>query len=215
MLLKHPRIDVDLETPTNGQTPLIAACEGCNYEMTKLLLDSHAEPNKPNYFNQTPLVICVFRLLEEHQSFEVRRICMRMLELLVQRGADVNWIIDKEQGYTLLHSLCACSMRMSKLEKQINYDIVKFLLESGADIGMRGFDGKLPEELVTGHCSMTAILDLIIKRKEVLAASKKAGKENKSSWLPKKRVEKHLREMFEDLAEQSNLSVGHDPRYCG
>lgn len=110
-------------------------------------------------------MITVFRLLEEYQSFEVKRICLRILELLVQRGSDVNWVIDKQQGYTLLHSLCACSIRMSKAERQVNYEIIKFLLDSGADINMRGFDGKRPEDLVTGHCGMTAILDLIIKRK--------------------------------------------------
>jgi hypothetical protein len=39
---------------------------------------------------------------------------MRVLELLVQRGADVNWIIDKQKGYTLLHSLCSTVVRMNK-----------------------------------------------------------------------------------------------------
>jgi ankyrin repeat protein len=42
MLLKNEYIDVDLETPNNRQTPLIAACGGVNYEMVKLLLDANA-----------------------------------------------------------------------------------------------------------------------------------------------------------------------------
>lgn len=172
--------------------------------MVKLLLDNGAEPNKPNYFNQTPLTMTVFRLLEEYHSYEVGRICMRMLELLAQRGADVNWIVDKTLGYTLLHSLCACCIRMNKAEKQVNYDIIRFLIENGADIGMRGFDGKRPEDLVTGHCGMTAILDLIIKRKDL--QSNTQGKEN-SLILSKKRVHRHLREMFEELTEHSNLHL--------
>lgn len=57
---------------------------------------------------------------------------------------------------------------MSKAERQINYEIIKFLIDSGADINMKAFNGKRPEDLVTGHCSMTAILDLIIKRKDIL-----------------------------------------------
>jgi hypothetical protein len=94
------------------------------------------------------------------------------MNVLVQRGADVNWIVDKKQGYTLLHVLCACRIRMSKGEKQINYEIIKFLIENGADVNMKGLNGKKPEELVTNHCSMTAILDLIIKRKDVLKSKK-------------------------------------------
>lgn len=136
--------------------------------MAKLLLDAGAEVNKPNNFNQTPLVMTVFRLLEEYNSFEIRRICTRTMELLVHKGADVNWIIDKQEGYTLLHSLCSCTIKMSKAERQINYEIIKFLIDSGADINMKAFNGKRPEDLVTGHCSMTAILDLIIKRKDIL-----------------------------------------------
>lgn len=42
ILLRNQYIDIDMETPENGQTPLIAACMGHNYEMVKLLLDSGA-----------------------------------------------------------------------------------------------------------------------------------------------------------------------------
>lgn len=68
-LLKNKFIDVDLETPFDRQTPLGVACLGANYEMVKLLLDHGAEVNKPNSLNQTPLVISVFRLIEEHTTF--------------------------------------------------------------------------------------------------------------------------------------------------
>lgn len=203
ILLQNQHIDVDLETPTNRQTPLIAACGGANYEMVKLLLDAGAEVNKPNNFNQTPLMMTVFRLLEEYSSFEIRRICMRTMELLVHKGADVNWIVDKDEGYTLLHSLCSCPIKMSKAEKQINYDIIRFLIDNGADIHMRAFSGKRPEDLVTGHCSMTAILDLIIKRKELCTAHHE-GKENRRQELHhKRRHEGHFREMFSDLCESN------------
>jgi ankyrin repeat protein len=81
-----------------------------------------------------------------------------------------------------LHVLCSCNIRISKGEKQINYEIIKFLIENGADIDMKAFNGKKPEELATGHCSMTAILDLIIKRKDAIKI-RKEGKGNKQGRL--------------------------------
>jgi hypothetical protein len=127
------------------------------------------------------------------------------MELLVFKGADVNWIVDKQEGYTLLHSLCSCSVKMSKAERQINYEIIKFLIDRGADINMRAFNGKRPEDLVTGHCSMTAILDLIIKRKEF---GKGDAKENQRpvELVPKKRNDSHMREMFSDLCDSNPSS---------
>ena len=37
-ILKHPDIDVDLETHNNKQTPLIVACMSGNYEIMRILL---------------------------------------------------------------------------------------------------------------------------------------------------------------------------------
>ena len=54
-----------------------------------------------------------------------------MAELLLVYGADINWIIDKTHGYTMLMQLCSIKMDMSQKEKEINLDIVKFLIENG------------------------------------------------------------------------------------
>lgn len=68
-LMLNKMIDVDLHSPLNRQTPLIAACMGGNYEMAKYLLDNHAEVNKPNAFNQTPIIAIFNRLIEESGGF--------------------------------------------------------------------------------------------------------------------------------------------------
>lgn len=133
ILLRNKAVDVDLETEQNRQTPLITACICGNYEIVRLLLLANAEVNKPNMLSQTPLAATLFRLVEEPASFENRKICFLIAELLVKHGADVNWVIDKKRGLTLLHYFCAIRMKMNKNQKQLNYDIVQFLLVHGAD----------------------------------------------------------------------------------
>lgn len=56
-----------------------------------------------------------------------------MAELLLQNGSDINWIVDKNKGYTLLMQFCAVKMELNSLEKAINYEIIKFLIENGAN----------------------------------------------------------------------------------
>lgn len=36
-----------------------------------------------------------------------------MAELLLQNGADINWIVDKNKGHTLLMQLCNSKIEMS------------------------------------------------------------------------------------------------------
>ena len=64
ILLNNKRVDVDLETENNKQTPLLTACIAGNYEIVRLLLLANAEPNKPNLLNQSPLAAIFFRLVE-------------------------------------------------------------------------------------------------------------------------------------------------------
>jgi hypothetical protein len=56
---------------------------------------------------------------------------MKMAELLLHYGADINWIVDKQHGYTLLMQLCSIKMELSAKEIETNYNIIKFLLENG------------------------------------------------------------------------------------
>ena len=109
---------------------------------------------------------------------------MRILSVLASKGADINWIVDKQKGYTLLHMLCSNSIKMSKSEREINFEIIKFLIENGSDLHMRAFNGKKPEELLVGHCGMTAILDFIIKFK--------TGQENTSSKPTRLSLKKNI-----------------------
>ena len=98
----------------------MTACIAGNYEIVRLLLLANAEPNKPNLLNQSPLAAIFFRLVEEPASFENKKICFLIADMLIKYGADPNWIIDKKKGLSLLHYFCSLKVKMNKAQKQLN-----------------------------------------------------------------------------------------------
>ena len=40
----------------------------------------------------------------------------------------MDWIIDKKNGYALLHYFCNSKMKMNKAQRDLNCQIIKFLL---------------------------------------------------------------------------------------
>ena len=131
-----------------------------NYEIVRLLLLHHAEVNKPNLLNQIPLTVILFRLVEEPASFENKKICFLIADLLIKSGADLNWIIDKKNGYSLLHYFCSLKMKMNKNQRQLNFDIIKYLLEKGADHRQLTLGDRSCEELLENHCNKAELMVL-------------------------------------------------------
>jgi ankyrin repeat protein len=99
-----------------------------NYEIVRLLVLANAEINKPNALNQSPLTAVVYRLADEPISFENTCICFKIAEFLIDHGADVNWIVDKNRGFSLLHYFCSVKVKMNNSQKDLNLKIIKFLL---------------------------------------------------------------------------------------
>lgn len=73
--------------------------------------------------------------------------------LLINHGADQNWIIDKKRGWSLLHYFCGLRLKMNKQQIKLNYEIVKFLLDQGADVCQLTLDDKTCEDLLENHCN--------------------------------------------------------------
>ena len=48
-----------------------------------------------------------------------------MAELLLDFGADINWIVDKKHGWTLLMQMCGIRKFASDIEKSINVECIK------------------------------------------------------------------------------------------
>jgi len=160
-ILQNPSIDIDLGSFEAGHTPLTIACLTANYEILQMLIEGDAEVNKPNAFNQTPLIASFARLEEENNVYENKKLCFKMAELLLQNGADINWIVDKKKGFSLLLQLCAVKLVLNEKEKEINFQTIKFLLENGANKFLQSNKGKNAFDLAKKHCNKDKILDLL------------------------------------------------------
>ena len=87
-------------------------------------------------------------------------------ELLLKHGADPNWVIEKKGGLTLLHYFLALKVKMNKAQRQLNYDIVRFLLEHGADPRQLTLDDRSCEDLLRHHCNREQLLQLLAVHRE-------------------------------------------------
>jgi ankyrin repeat protein len=161
MILENPFIDVDQSSEDSGYTPLCVACLTGNYEIVKLLVDAAAETNLPNKFNQTPFVLCFSRLNEETNVFENTKICFKMIELLLDHGGDINWIVDKNKGHTILMQFCGVKMELEDREKRINLEVIRFLVQHGADKSIQSNKGKTSYDLTAKHCNQTEVLEVL------------------------------------------------------
>ena len=79
--------------------------------------------------------------------------CFRLAEFLIDHGADVNWMIDKSRGYTLLHYFCSLKIKMNKPQKDLNKTIIKFLIEKGANVGQKTLKDETVLSLLGKHCN--------------------------------------------------------------
>lgn len=160
ILLSNKEIDVNMTTQPGRFTPIGVACATGNLEILKILLEHGADVNK-EACEQPPLTYCFTRLQEETNAFENQLICMKMAESLLQRGANIDAIVDKDKGYTLLMQFCAIKIELTEFEKLTNKKVIKFLLEQGADRQLRSRKGKTPYELAENHCNKEEVRKLL------------------------------------------------------
>jgi len=95
---------------------LIAGCITNNFEVVKLLVDSGAEVNKPSNSKITPLTASFIKLYNDTNIYENRMICFKTAQMLLESNADINWIIDKKNGWTFIMQLAATSQKLSDRE---------------------------------------------------------------------------------------------------
>ena len=75
-------------------------------------------------------------------------------------------MIDKSQGLSLLHYFCSLKMKMNKSQKQLNKDIIGFLLEKGADCNQLTLKDKSCDELLENHCNKEELREVIRVHRE-------------------------------------------------
>jgi ankyrin repeat protein len=84
---------------------------------------------------------------EQRYKYENKKICLMMIDLLMEGGADINIRVDNTTGYTILMKLVSVeNMDYEKFENTA--EIIKFLIERGADPYIKGNDSLSVYDLI-------------------------------------------------------------------
>jgi ankyrin repeat protein len=123
----------------------MVSCFKGYYEIVKLLLERKADVSKSNTAGQMPILFCFSRLEESYYKYENKKICMMMIDLLLYNGANINVTID---GKTILMKLISGDSITDKDKCTNICEVIKFLIERGADKSILSNDGKNVFELI-------------------------------------------------------------------
>jgi len=83
-----------------------------------------------------------------------------MIDLLMEFGADINIRVDNTTGYTILMKLVTIdNMDYEKYENTV--EIIKFLIERGANLNMKGFDGLTVYDLIKHNIYQKDLLEIL------------------------------------------------------
>ena len=100
ILLEHYSfLDLNLPTEDSQYTALSAACMAGNYEIICMLCEQGANVNQQDCMEQSPLIYCFSRLNEDENYYENKSLALRMADVLLKHGADVNQL---SHGRTIL-----------------------------------------------------------------------------------------------------------------
>lgn len=192
MILDNPTTDVDLPSEEAGYTPLATACITGNYDIVRMLLEKDPEVNRPNRYSQTPFVLAFNRLSMDTNIFENKKIAFKMADLLLLHGADINWIVEKSEGHTLLMQLCAMGKEMSAFESEMNLEAIKFLIERGANKDIKSIKNKSCAELAEKNPNYETILSLLKATSAPTTTSKTTHRRARSISIDKSKIQKDL-----------------------
>lgn len=112
---------------------------------------------------QMPLLFCFSRLEQQtNYRFENKKICMMLIDLLLNKGADINIRIDNNTGYTILMKLIDTKQVDNMLE------ILKFLIERGADTTIRNNDNNNIFDVMTLSGIDSHVINNVKKMKQII-----------------------------------------------
>ncbi|KAI8716010.1 hypothetical protein NCS52_01110300 [Fusarium sp. LHS14.1] len=120
-----------------GRTPLhYVSTKPHAAAIARVLLEAGSPVDAPDCQNLTPLHTLVWRAKEEKATVANEIRLITLMEHLLDNGAEVN--TRDVFGDSPLHDAV----------RKANKDMMKLLLENGADSECRNFDGKTPQDLV-------------------------------------------------------------------
>lgn len=74
--------------------------------------------------------------------FENKSLCFKMLESLLDHGADIDGTISSAEGLSFLLYFCGMKTELSAVQNQLLLEAVRFLLEHGADRSRKSREGR-------------------------------------------------------------------------
>jgi len=103
LIENYTQLDLNIATKENGYTPISAACMAGNFEIVVTLAENGADVDKVDSMEQSPLIYCFSRLNEDENYFENKSLALRMADVLLAYGADINQF---SMGRTILMNFC-------------------------------------------------------------------------------------------------------------
>ena len=80
--------------------------------------------------DQSPLIYCFARLNEDENYYENKQLAIRMADVLLRHGADIN---QYSHGKTILMNFCRKYSNMKEVQQRCLIGVIKYLLMNGAD----------------------------------------------------------------------------------
>ena len=141
----------------------------------QLLIENGAEVDSKNcagtfshFFSigQTHLAYCFARLDEVNNFFENKNLCLKMAQLLLDYGANINSVVNADEDLTLLMQFCGLQLKLTCLQAEANLEIIKFLLERGADAKRKSRKGKKAWDLAQNSPQRKEIREILSETKQ-------------------------------------------------
>jgi ankyrin repeat protein len=148
----------------NGETPLHSASTNGQFEITNLLLKNEADVNARNENGETPLCEVASKYFKhcrrENSNFSERdhkeycQIFFKIIELLVENGADVDVEYNRDNGWSLLHGASCYGLD----------DLIELLCNNGANINIRTVDGDMTPLHIAAELYRSSIVSQLVER---------------------------------------------------
>jgi len=131
MLDNYIYLDLNLPTIDNGYSAVAAACMSGHFDIVSLLCDNGVDVNQVDSNQNSPLTYCFSRLNEDGNYFENKALALKMAEVLLSYGADINIY---SHGRTILMNFCRQKYTyMKPIQQILLIEVIQFLVQHGAD----------------------------------------------------------------------------------